>query len=401
MFKAIEVILENSFYKSYNGILFYLQKIPLFGKLIKDSLYKVHVLGNLIVFCGIIFELIGSILKKILYYLLIKNILLYIFGKFEISLSPQYILSFFIVLSVVGFIQTIDYFSAYRDDYIYVKLMRIEPRDYYRSKIYYNVFFNIISYTLVFGIVFNNLGFVMKDAFSYACFLFGLRIFAIIGNTNLYKIKKKKRERINFIITILFLIIFVIYLAYVLYMTITKANLFWENKISYNSDIFFIVSIIVLTLSFILLYKTKKIEQVSKINLRRDLFEIDIDINTSSLKLENQDLEGKIKTGNFEKYKGIEYINRIFFDRFKSKFYKPIRNRFIVVFILLLIANIMISRLNITKKEDLEFFTYGFPLIGLLAGFLIYIGDKFTRICFYNMDRFLMKNNFYRSPWGR
>jgi hypothetical protein len=37
-------------------------------------------------------------------------------------------------------------------------------------------------------------------------------------------------------------------------------------------------------------------------------------------------------------------------------------------------------------------------LIGFLAGFLIYIGDKFTRTCFYNMDRFLMKNAYYRSP---
>lgn len=399
MFKAYGIILENSFYTTYNNILFYLQKIPLLGKIIKDKLYKVHFLGKLAVVLGIIFEFIGSILKKIAYYFVIKTILDYIFNKFDISLSKEYILSFLIVLSVVGFVKTVDYFSASRDDYIFVKLMRLAPRDYYRSKIYYKIFFNIISYSLVFGIIFIDLGFSFIDAFSYGTLLFGLRIFSILAFTNTYKLTEKKRDRLNLILIFSFFGLIIVYLAYSIFCILKGVDLFWQGSISYNRTVFFILGSLCLISSCFLLFKTNIFEMMAKLVLRRDIFSVDMDeISSQGLGLDEKDLEGNVSKGEFESYKGIEYINRIFFQRFKKKFYKPVKVKTLIILLIGLGANFLVSRLTLTDKESLDFFTYGFCLIGFLAGFLAYVGDRFTRLCFYNMDRFLMKNNFYRSP---
>lgn len=148
MFKACSIILENAFYTGYNGILFYLQKIPLLGKIFKDKLYKVTFLGKFAVFMGLLFEFIGSIIKKIAYFSVIKYMLKFVFSRFDLVFTKEYLLSFMIVLSLAGFVKTIDYFAAKKDDYIFVKLMRLAPKDYYRAKIYYEVFFYILSYPI-------------------------------------------------------------------------------------------------------------------------------------------------------------------------------------------------------------------------------------------------------------
>lgn len=397
MFKSMAIILENSFYTSYNSFLFYLQKIPLLGKLIKDKFYKVQFLKNIAVFLGLVLDLIGAIIKKIIYFFVIKFILSFVFGEFDLILNKEYILSFMIILSLVGFVQTIDYFSGNQDDYIFVKLMRLRAKDYYRSKIYFDLIFNLISYTLVFGIIFSDLGFSFVDAFSYGAFLFGLRIFSIMAFSKTFKFKGKKRDRLNLFLIIFFMAIAIIYLIYSVYNLSVGNYLFWQGRISYNRTIFLILSLICLSSSSILLYKTRIIENVARIVLRKEIFTWDIsELTTDGLKLDDKDLEETTTSREFENYKGIEYINRIFFQRFKKKFYKPIKVKSIIIAVLAIGINLLISRLEI--KLDKEFYKYGFCLVGFLAGFLIYMGDKFTRLCFYNMDRFLMKNNFYRSP---
>lgn len=65
MYKAMGIILEYAFYTSYNSILFYLQKIPLLGKFLKDRLFRVHKLGKLAVFFGIISEFFWSLIKNL------------------------------------------------------------------------------------------------------------------------------------------------------------------------------------------------------------------------------------------------------------------------------------------------------------------------------------------------
>ncbi|MDD7305845.1 MAG: hypothetical protein PUG67_04565 [Peptoniphilaceae bacterium] len=401
MYKALLVILEDSFYETYNGILFFLQKIPLFGKLFKDKLYKVGLLARFAVFLGVIFEFVSSIIKKIAYYFVIKYILKYIFKNFDLILSKEYLLSFLIVLSVVGFVETLDYFSGSKQAYIFVKLMRINPKDYYRANIYYELVFNIISYSLVFGIIFFDLGISFIDSFSYACLLFGLRIFAKLAFARTLKYKKEKiRDRFNLTLTCLFISIALIYLVYSIFFLSKGKTLFWQNYFTYNRTIFSILGISSLILASLVLYRTSILENIAKYTLRKEIFAVDMDQAVfASYGFDEKDInQSQIKIGQFENYKAIEYINMIFFQRFNYKFLKPVKIKTTIILFVGIVANILVSRFSISDKESLEFFTYGFCIVGFLAGFLIYIGDKFTRLCFYNMDRFLMKNNFYRSP---
>lgn len=217
--------------------------------------------------------------------------------------------------------------------------------------------------------------------------------------TRTYKFRGKKRDRLNMILIWAFVALIFIYLIYSIFFLLRRKSLFWQGTFSYNRRVFFILGLISIFSSSFLLYKMKLLEKIAKIVLRKEIFDIKLDdVSAIAYGLSDKDLEEGLVFGKFENYKGIEYINRIFFDRFNNKFKKPIKHRLIVMVILVIGANLLISRLNFSDKESLDFFNYGFSLIGSLAGFLIYIGDRFTRTCFYNMDRFLTKNNFYRSP---
>lgn len=164
-------------------------------------------------------------------------------------------------------------------------------------------------------------------------------------------------------------------------------------------NLFLIIGLVLILSSSLVLYRSQVPARVGKIVLRREIFAIDMDdVAAESFGLKDKDLEGDIEERNFDSYRGIEYINRIFFQRFKKKFYKTVKIKSAIVLVLALVANLLISRLSLNDADAMDYFTYGFCLIGFLAGFLIYIGDRFTRLYFYNMDRFLMKNKFYRTP---
>lgn len=398
MLDAMRIILERSFYDRYNGIIFYLQKMPLIKRIVSDKFYKVDFIKKISIFLGIINKILSSIFGKIIYYTVIWFSLSRIFKIFELKLSKEYMLSFMMVLSIVGFLKTVDYFRAEKEDYLLVKIMGLRPKFYYIAKIFYLIIFDIFAYTLVFGIIFSEISITFKDVFAYSCFLFGLRVFAILHSTRMYKKDLKKRETIGWVVPIALFLLLLLYLVYSIVNLLNNNKLFWQKEFYYNSDIFFIIGISVLAIAFYLLFKSKRLEEHCRTNLRRSTFDVDIEeIVTFDLKLDEKGFDKNIVTNEFENYSGIEYINRIFFSRFKKQFFKPIRNRLIIVFLAIVAINFFVYRLDLYKDlEAYEFFSSAGSLIAFAAGFLIYIGDKFTRLCFYNMDKFLMRNNFYR-----
>lgn len=130
-------------------------------------------------------------------------------------------------------------------------------------------------------------------------------------------------------------------------------------------NLFLIIGLVLILSSSLVLYRSQVPARVGKIVLRREIFAIDMDdVAAESFGLKDKDLEGDIEERNFDSYRGIEYINRIFFQRFKKKFYKTVKIKSAIVLVLALVANLLISRLSLNDADAMDYFTYGFCLIG-------------------------------------
>ena len=93
MLRSKKVLLEKSFYNVYNPVIYLLQKTPLIGRIIPDSLYKVGVFKNLLIFLGSLVEIVKSLLYKLAYFFLVKFIAERAFEFTEFEFSEKYFLS--------------------------------------------------------------------------------------------------------------------------------------------------------------------------------------------------------------------------------------------------------------------------------------------------------------------
>src|SRR5574344_723357 len=125
-------------------------------------------------------------------------------------------------------------------------------------------------------------------------------------------------------------------------------------------------------------------------------------LDTIGLKTE----DGKIKVDgkDFSSYKGVEYINKIFFYRHKSILKKKVRIGNIIK--ILIFTGVSIGSIYIRLKADLsiaedvehieEIKSY-LPYIIFAASYFMYSGEFFVKYCFYNMDKDLMRHAYYRT----
>ncbi|MFM1538717.1 hypothetical protein, partial [Helcococcus bovis] len=145
MFRAISIIKKKEFYSNYNFIIYYLQRIPLIGKLFKNKAYNISVADDLLFFISTIWHFIKKIFSKLLFYGLIfgmnlitlKNIL-NDFGKNNGYKNLEnlqngdilfYLISFSLFLGVFAYIS--HFYENTKENYLYIKQMKMKPREYH------------------------------------------------------------------------------------------------------------------------------------------------------------------------------------------------------------------------------------------------------------------------------
>ncbi|MGY3756670.1 hypothetical protein ACWOAQ_08555 [Helcococcus kunzii] len=403
MIKAISIINKKNFYSGYNTFIYFLQKIPLLGKLIPNKTFNITGFDPFINIISFVFNSLYKVITKTIFYgfiifiimtnnfhdILIKQIGMDTFTKADIFL---YLL---VCVTLIGtMIYQVYFYENNLETYLYVKQMKLNPRDFYLGAFFYNVIIFFVSFVPVNYFILKFLGFEFSiwQVLSFIVFAYSFRFLIAWIFLELKILDEKKRDIMSYIN---WGIMITLVLAMILYVILTKHII----NFSFLFDLKFLaIGAMIFAISIYFLLKNQSIEDVSyaSLNLAK-LKSIDVEnINQMMYKIDGDKLEkGEV---DFSNYSGIEYINKIFFYR-TSHLLKWKKIRGILIRASIFIGLIVLS--FIFKEEingqDIQFLDKYMHIVLFCACYFLFSGDFFIRYCFLNMDLSLMKNNFYRD----
>lgn len=103
-------------------------------------------------------------------------------------------------------------------------------------------------------------------------------------------------------------------------------------------------------------------------------------------------IDMKINKNTYANRKGYDYLNALFFHRQKRIFFRPVRNRLIIISIISILTIIVCDVMDIGKDVQLQSLL---PFLVLIMYFLS-VGNRACRSLFYNCDVSLLEYSFYR-----
>ena len=96
----------------------------------------------------------------------------------------------------------------------------------------------------------------------------------------------------------------------------------------------------------------------------------------------------------FTNRRGYEYLNAVFFHRQKRIFFRPVRNRLLIITVFALFIFVLGKIIGISDKSAAALNSL-FPSLVFIM-YLMNIGIRATRSLFYNCDVSLLQYSFYR-----
>ncbi|MGF0040661.1 hypothetical protein ACQRBF_07760 [Peptoniphilaceae bacterium SGI.131] len=395
MLDAYSVILRKKFFIFYNTLIYFLQKLPLFGKSIPNSLYRINKFEKIIGPLSFVYAILSSIIGKFAFFAFITFVI-----SPQLSVFPQSPLPelrnviILIALTMFGIIMHISkFFDNTVDTYTYIKLMGIRPRDFYLPKLLVDNILYVFMSSIVYYLFFNWNDLVLLKIFSF--FMISAAVRLIFSSFPVFfyeKIKGIHKKLQLFIIIIISLASTGLILI--------AGGFGWHVNLNFLfNPILGLAAIFIYCLLFYFLLKVKNIDYISYsfLNLSELKSIVDTNLALQQVEMKDKDLDLNVSNKDYSKYEGIEYINKIFFDRtgrsFKKKIYKKLAITG-VIYIGILIFFYIIRLVDMPSDIRVQ---NVMPVIGFFSGYLLYFGDNFIRYCFYNMDLKLMKYDFYRE----
>ena len=165
---------------------------------------------------------------------------------------------------------------------------------------------------------------------------------------------------------------------------------------------FIIIPLLILgSASFIYLWKYNKYPQISKSILTRDkLFgmeNFEVDLNFASVKLDETKMNKEdLITNIYDKKKGYEYLNSLFFLRHKKILVSPIKTIVATIGIIFLIFICLILFFPNVKTHIPDIIGQSTPLLVFIMYFMS-TGDTICKAMFYNCDISLLRYCYYRE----
>lgn len=403
MWKEINLSRQKNFFSSYHGLMYFLQKIPFLGRLFDNAHKWVYSLGEIASAISLILSFFTSILKKG-FYLIIMFVFFYtIFTNIGMDsfldkpISIMYIQSIIIFL---GIFRDLAYFySNSGEAYMFIKVLRLDPRDYYLGNYLYEIFTHLITYSLALFLInismfdYADLGLGFIDIFFIVVFVTSIRYLLAYASIKI-KIDEKYYGKIIWLPFILNLILIITSIVLV------PTNNVIDFSVLYNWKFGLIGLIIFIAVTYLLIKNYTINSIVYKILKAKDFDTSEIDGELlSGTKVKSDDLVSTDK--DFSRYNGIVYINKIFFDRYKKALFKKALLGNTIKIALLVIALLALiffkSSIVITDEEYISAKIY-IPYFALGAGYLLFNGSFFTKFLYHNMDKKLMKYSYYRAP---
>ena len=415
MFKNIINIEKIRNARAYNQVIYFLQRIPWLGKIVPDKLFNNRFVLIMNIF-GPIFNVISVMLGVGLY----LGIIL-IYSGVHMEIYPELythrdsFICFLLLFSVLnGAMLKINRFEANdEDDRLFIMLMHMEPRKYYLAKTVSDgfKFFLLYSVTLsLFGIY---LGISLGEAMIFTIFLIGTRLLMQYVYVKIYRPNSYKAKAYN-IATYIVIPLSFLALYLLLFENPLGGQFLFANHLEwmFATPGLIVGAILILVFGFLLSIE-KNYYQIARqqvnITAVEEIEKVKKNAYTSALDVKDEDLKTKLSDDHkleFNDSKGITYINQLFFSRMKMALNKKFRwyYLFSLIALVLVIAAVATFRFGLfglempSVEEMNHFFLIPAQMIVLYACMMLNIGQLFTQFCFYNMDKYLLKLNFYREP---
>ncbi len=379
-----------SFVQGANTFIYFIKRIPLIGKKVPESLYSKT---KAKITLGIIFEimsfLFGFIKKAIYVGVMIALPALY-FSKESGNLQEVALQIFFILSFILGPIINTTLMPRDEKPFNMIRLMRVDAKKYFISEMVYTRVLAFIHFTPVMMLLFSSVkGLILTFEFILIRFIWEF--------IHLFVFSRFNKMISNMDIFIGTLVIICPLLAYV--------PLFFHVNIGLHRWIYDYRIIILLFLLSVLslryIFKYKRFKDIGKIictkdnvlekqKLVKDVQFKDVEINEKKIKVE--DLNSNI----YENKQGYEYLNAIFFKRYKKLLSKSSKYIIIGSLIVTMIAIGFILWKPSDKGGIIDFFknkTSSWI-------FVMYFLSTTERICkamFFNCDISLLRYGYYRQ----
>ncbi len=407
MFDAVSLNVKYNFLIAYNGFFYFLKKIPLIGKIFKNSNKWIHKIDFLILPLSILFGFLRSIFNKVIYYLVMYFVVLSMtLDFFEVSIpkNTEMILFYIAGLTLIGTFRDYDFFYTNNTtSYIFIKQMKLDPKKYYLSSYFYQTILNVISFSLIYYIIlkiaggfFGQVNISYLNVFSFTMIAYSLRFIVayIFLKRNLTKDKFKVYNYIVYPLMVILLIALIVLIG---------MGKIIDVQVLFNPLMLFL-AIVVFAMLIFRFMATDNIRYISNNFLViKDLKSIE-EAEIDAMGLQVEDGQIKVDGKDFSSYKGIEYINKIFFHRHKSILKKKVRIGNIIkiaIFTGISIGAVYISQNNdlplAENAKDIEEIKSYLPYVIFAASYFMYTGEFFVKYCFYNMDKDLMRHAYYRT----
>lgn len=394
---------KNCFYYSFaegaNLFIYYISRLPLIGKKVPQSLYKKTDIKLVFGIIGLILSFFRGFINKGLYIALIiwlpsVGISKYLLNS-NVEVKQVFLQLFFILSFIIGSFFRSVIFSYDEISYKMIKLIRVNPKDYYFNQIIYKIITQFIYFLP--ALLVAQIGFV-----NSIMLLIELAAFRLLGEwTRLISYKKSKSTKWNGNIICLFVFLL---LPIILSLSL---NLFIQINISsiLFNFIFLAIVVFLAVLAFINLFRYKQYTLLSRIVLSADIInqkaQLKKDMVAADVKLDEKKIGyDNLNSAKFDNKKGYDYLNSIFFSRHIKLVIRPIK--IIVAIIIVVFIAALFTSLFVFPDKKIE-------IIKIIKSsspvwvFILYMISSTQRLCkamFYNCDIAMLRYGFYKGRKG-
>lgn len=391
MFETLHQIYKINTSSSINAFLYFLKKLPILKRKLKNINYSFLRLKKAVGIVSIIYNIISIPIKSFLIFLLVYVPSIFIAEENAHLVLSTLIFFFYYVLRIVGS----ELLAADFKKFIMVKQMRMNPKNYALATIIPNEIVKLVGKAVVFTLLLNFgspgiYGIVL--AISMSCFA----IFSEAIHLFIYDRYNTTMANHN---TLLVIIYFAIFVGGYALAFISPWNIFLNILIS---PIFIIATIILGIWGGVYLYQydgyAKAINETNNVENIGKVKNAVAEAQFGDVKIKEEDYkEGDLANNKFSNKEGYNYLNAIFFDRHKKIVYKPmmiksliILGAFIVFFI---VAEFFYKEIGFEVGNVIyERFT--------LFVFVMYIlcnSERIIKSMFHNCDITLLRYGFYKK----
>lgn len=381
--------------KKINGFFYFFQKIPLIGKLLKDSCYRSLSFKKGLSILAFIFQILSSVIKNALYLGIVIFLPLFLLHQ-EASihyLQHNFLFAFILFSGVLGAITNSKIFQATKETYIMVRQLRFSSKRYMLVNAIYEYSLNMLTITLAALLLFNALKIPSYYAGIVAVIYVGMHLLVDSLYLQYFARKKKLLDSKAWVRSILS--IFIVLLVYGSFYL--KIEMVYSFIVVY---LFFVIALFSCLYAYKVIKKYVGYHDVMEALLLQYWDTIFLDkTNKDTIKedvaIQEKDYQENELKGVDSKLHGYEYLNDIFFKRHKRLLYKPMKRRMIAILVISLILCIVLS---LKILEPINTSVLSILPFSVFILYITSIGERVCRAMFMNCDVALLHYAYYRQP---